>query len=913
MNFLSLASLVWTVITSSSILNAQSSPSGIIVITSPDEGSSIESGANSIVEWSLVPSASEPEYNVTLSCPDFDNVTTTTMYTIILFPIQSDYYGSCQFSVQSENYYTPDPLNVIVTQQISLLTPVSGETYPLSSPTINVQYVTAGNTTISGATLAANFSCESGTSSLDTFDVNPTSVNIPYTYPADSYGNCSLTAFSASESYLIAPNDPVYFFLKYNASFSDPPTELYILQDFNITIGTNPVTSGSAVSETITLGIFCNGNVLVPVQTFDPIVTNEQQTLTLDSAVQAGQCVLMPTIPSNVFTTDFYQNVTVSPVPIYFDESTVTEYLQPGNFSILVDSLIPNATGSFNITLNCTALLEPIGLPYTLGTIYDDAIPAEAYGNCTLNVTDLAFTLIPGPLMVAIQYVLGFDGVPSTVYINQPFNLTVNSTGTPPPLLTTQVQLICGGTVITDVWTDEIPLNQQVQLTVPPSVSPNSNCVLETVSSPNFVQAIFSPLSVQNVTLQIDLPDGSYYINGAPILINVTAVDFPDLRQDLNVSFVCGTEIDEVIPVVTGVQSSYTPVDAYGQCTFSIPTPPAGFSPPTPVDVTINWQLSIVSEPEIYVGIPFDIEVDPLVPSGLATNTTVKLCCDSSRVDFWDNVPFGQVVQLTTASNLSNYTDCYFRTASSNQYIIDASSSNLDVEKLTLNFDLPTDGETVVIPNNITVLVSTVPVTTPLPLLNITAQITCPNGLIDTGDSLQTNSLTSIIYDDSLYGACDITLINYPEFLNPPSVRNFSIKFGLEFVDPPTILRAGESFNVFIQTSYPPPAILGTTTLALICDSVLIQSWSLVNLDIQNTLQLSPSTSQFLNNCALSTPADDEYFITAFTPVVIEPITSPTGGKLYPITPEELAEFVSLLPTAPGIPLIPLTSNFEDL
>lgn len=131
----------------------------------------------------------------------------------------------------------------------------------------------------------------------------------------------------------------------------------------------------------------------------------------------------------------------------------------------------------------------------------------------------------------------------------------------------------------------------------------------------------------------------------------------------------------------------------------------------------------------------------------------------------------------------------------------------------------------------------------------------------------------------------------------------------LQFVDPPTNLKAGEAFTVFISASESVPSILEQTMLFLVCNEVLIQSWSMVELNLEKNLTLDSNTAPFLTNCFLKTPDDDEYYTEASTPVSVEPIDSPSGGNFYPITPEQLAEFISTLPTTPGNPFVPTSFN----
>lgn len=887
---------------------------GVITIDSPTSGNSYSAGSTINVQWTTNPTPSNNEsYTVSLQCGLDNYPSESTNLNLMNYLVPEDAFGACSLSVLSINYVTQTPVNLTVTQQVTLSTPQSDESFLLTSPIIDVNYVTSSNPDILGQTVTANFSCiDSATSENQIiFTLNP-SMAIPYNYPAGSYGKCSFKIVSASSTFLTYSPDPVFFYLKYETSLEVAST-LYMLQIFNITIQVSPTPVFPVSDAKITLGIYCGSNMTTPVQTFAPISINVVQTLELDQNVSAGSCTIKPTTTSDIFS-DFSEAVQVAPVPIYYDESTITSYIQPANFSINIGSNVTNAAGSFDLLLTCTAGITTI--TYTLGQVYDNDIPYDAYGDCEIALNNPAFTFstsAENPLAVSITYQLNIENYPKTIYTGQPFEFVVSTEGNPPLNLTTQVQLYCNSNLVPNLWPDSISLNKDTNLTVPAAFTPSSNCELKTVTSPNFIGATSDKFSIENVELQFDKPSVTEYKNGEEILVNVIAVSFPTLQGPLTVAFECGAFVDDPFDVDmnAAVPKSYLPpASAFGPCIFSISNPPIGFKSPAPVQVTISWQLLIEAPSTIYVGIPFDIEVDPSdVPTNLATETIVKLTCDNLVVDSWSAVPFGTKETLTTLITIQPSQNCVFSTNTSTNYILEATSGPVVLEKLSLAFDSPKDSEIVIIPDKVPIYVSTKPDISPMPEDDLTAVMAC--GTYDTQTTgLHANTQNYLDYDsDFFYGPCNLTLTDYPLNMNPASQVNFFLKFGLKFVDPPVAIQIGKFFNVFIESSVVPPSILGSTTVSLICDDVIIQNWGLINLNADNLLQVSPTGPKFLFNCFLSTPLNDVYMTTASTPVVYLSIDSPFGGVLSAISPEQVTQIIRNLTIYASDQFVPLTIN----
>ena len=186
--------------------------------------------------------------------------------------------------------------------------------------------------------------------------------------------------------------------------------------------------------------------------------------------------------------------------------------------------------------------------------------PNTSFGDCTLTVDPSSLLFVSSSSSsIIIEYQLSFLNAPAVIYVNQPFNITIQSSGVPPSNLTSNLYLNCGGSSAAATW-PSVPLNTLTSLTVPNSVSVNSGCAFETDSSPNFSQAT-SPVSVQFVSLQFSLPQAQSsltQVTNIPILL--VAVDWPYLNQLVNASIVCAdVSFSQLIEVTTNVQFDFPP------------------------------------------------------------------------------------------------------------------------------------------------------------------------------------------------------------------------------------------------------------------------------------------------------------------------------------------------------------------
>ena len=375
-----------------------------ILFYSPGNGALISAGTSPTIKLELVPSTlpPEPSYNVTLMCPNFPNVYVISNSTSVIFPISSERYGYCQFSAKSQNAQSSSPLDVIVTQSISLLSPVSGESYSSSLPTINVQYITLGNTSLSGGTVSANFTCGSLTQ-ITNFKVNPNQADVPYTYPSGANGICYLTVKSASPEYLAFSKTPVMFSLKSTSTveFSSPQG----IQNVNAGSDLEIQLSSTPAIDTFGVTLDCNNPSLDPVSLSIPSNTSMAQDFPIPTNYYGNNCtmsIISPLntfIPTNNLTLNIYQpiNVTLisssSTLPVNSNiqlklqavvqldlELTLVQVCGSNTTNYLVNSVnsIIEITPPLNYAGSCTFLSLANGL-YTASQVNQTVILKQSY------------------------------------------------------------------------------------------------------------------------------------------------------------------------------------------------------------------------------------------------------------------------------------------------------------------------------------------------------------------------------------------------------------------------------------------------------------------------------------------------------------------------------------------------------
>lgn len=710
-----------------------------------------------------------------------------------------------------------------------------------------------------------------------------------FSYSPELYGLCDLNVvdevFESSER-------PVSLDFVYQLSFVDPPTTLYANQNFTVEIeslGTPPVNLSST-----NLYLFCDGD---PTYEWKNVPLNSVESLQVPANLtESFNCTFFTegVLKFGVANT----TVNTSYIQLYFAQPAQIEFTQNGSFPIIVTSgSVPNPQGLVNVFFNCSA--NPVSsrnISINLNETVTFDYPLDAYGQCYLTVTTPGY-YPPTPKEVIIRFVLSYETLPSPIYVNQPFNITINSTGLPPSNLNTNLTLLCINPSQSYTWPD-LNFNEPYTLTIPTTLSPSNDCALATFGGPELIP-LFEPTHLYNVQLEFLEPIGGQNFNDSDVFIPllVAAVNFTSLQEEFNVSFVClqaGVESND-IPVTSWIEQNYTyPVNSFGNCSVSISSAPPGFNSPPSVPFNINWPLKISAVSDsLFIGQTFEIEITPVLPALLANSTSINLICDGQLNQTWTFVPFGQYVPLTLSTNLTNSTDCVLSSFSDNSYIIDANSNNFVLTKVSVIFDQPVINSTTTIPLSFPLNIST-PLNTSI---NVDIEVSLKCGSSLSVFPAVTNVPVDVSYDVEFDGPCSVEVVQAPSYFDLPLQNDtFYLKYALSFNNPPGYLMQNAFFYIEIDSSALPPVNMSTTNVSLICtvidsSTVVIETWLDVPFNQQSVLHLGPVPPS-ASACVLETFSDDDFFIQALTPVSIKMGAAPFGGDLTYITPEESKQFV---------------------
>ena len=214
----------------------------------------------------------------------------------------------------------------------------------------------------------------------------------------------------------------------------------------------------------------------------------------------------------------------------------------------------------------------------------------------------------------------------------------------------------------------------------------------------------------------------------------------------------------------------------------------------------------------------------------------------------WQNVPINQWATLTLSKTLSPSTNCYFETVTENTNVIDAISGPVSVNLIPIIFNSPQNSSTILIPANLTLLLTT-PVNTSISD-SLTIQMIC--GSASTNIVVNLNSELAYPYPEGFNGQCSLQVIDAPSYYLLPGIDYFYFKYDLEFLKPPTTIKIGRTFDIYVETANAiPVSPYQTTTLILRCQNTVIQVWNDVILNQKNTLQYDniPTSNPLPPNC----------------------------------------------------------------
>lgn len=724
-----------------------------------------------------------------------------------------------------------------------------------------------------------------------------TAVNSPSSFipTENAYGSCELKV--ASDDPIYVGTSSVVIQISYALTLINPPSVIYLNQSFDITIETIPSVPADLKTD---LELFCNG---IPQYNWINVPLNTLQTLLAPSTVSvSGPNCLLQTSGSPIFV-PASANVAVETLLLYFAEPATTSFTQP-------DVMIPikvstnsmqNPIGFVDISLVCGE--DDLSFPVDINEETSIDIPSDIIGPCTLTATSDIYT-VPSPVTLAINVILTITDSPPVVFVNHDFNITIESNGNTE--ITPTLQLLCSGSVVTS-WPNQ-QVNTPLTLLVPTTVSQNSDCSFITAPALYEILSAPAPVNVKNVDLIFVQPVEGTFEQTESVTIQVDANPFPETLQEINVTWTCSSAgFSEQLPMITTEsQTIPIPSSVFGPCTLSVNPPPAGFNSPIPATFNVLWQLDFgFYQKTLYLTQSFSVLIEPILPVDLATSTSVTLVCDGLVMESWFNVPFGQLTELELDGTVPPSTNCLLQTNTDNPYVLEATSGQVTVNKVSMTIEMPSDGEIVPSPERFDLLVSTATNTSIVYASN--AKLTCGNAtkLIP----FVTNEITSVDYDEHFYGKCIISVPTVASYFNPPADVNIFIKFVLEFAKAPQSIKIGQTFLLEVIGQGSVPEAIAFTNIDLHCYGEIVQSWNQIPLGVPEVFTLDGSFPPS-NQCFFRTSGNEIDFIQAESPVAISFIPSPLGGELFFISRADIEKFAKSISSSFSTLWMEITNNY---
>ena len=714
------------------------------------------------------------------------------------------------------------------------------------------------------------------------------------------YGLCMIIINSDDP---IFQGPPVFFEISYQLSFGTVPAAIYVNQSFVISIDTI-----SVVPSNLTTNLYLNCSNQIEYAWID-LPLNENLTLTAPAQfTTSGLDCVFQTESAPVFDAAeqpvFFENLKLYFVdPVY--NSDYYQQNQTGiELAVNVSTIsMLNPVGYINATLQCISgfksdLILDINVEQTVD------LPADVIGVCVLTPI---YSIYDGPKTIVFNVFvnLTLTSVPSTIYVGQNFSLTIESSGTSD--ITATVQLFCDSTLATE-WPSQ-PVNTPLNLTIPDTLTPSTNCYLTTKPDDFQVPAPNVNVVLSNLQLKFVLPTQTNYNQTDQISIELIAEEMPTLVQNVTVLLFCASPpVNLFIATNTSeITTIDVPQDAKGLCLLSVPAPPPGFNQPNPVTlpIYIYWNLTLSDYPStIYTGQNFNITINPAVP--MTPPARLYLNCGGIIDQTWSNVPLNSTVELSVFPTLSPSSGCYFETLMPDPYIINAQSTTISLEKIPMFIDPPVNNQNITIPNSFALNITT-PTNTSIAYQN-QALLTC--GLSVLNIDFTTNLVQTISYNDTFYGPCTISVPLVSPAYEAPTAVNIYLKFNLLFVKAPNQIVIGEKFQVEIDGVGNVPQSLAMTNLTLVCGGAVVQTWEDIPFGLPTILTVRPDVP-YAGVCEFVTAANDDYFNQTESPVLVTYIPSPFGGNMFYISPEQQTIFVQSVTVAPSTGIIDLT--FENI
>lgn len=422
----------------------------------------------------------------------------------------------------------------------------------------------------------------------------------------------------------------------------------------------------------------------------------------------------------------------------------------------------------------------------------------------------------------------------------------------------------------------------------------------------------FLKFSTASLYFQIPANSGDYPVNSQ--VAAIVSSTQPGLSEIGTITQNCKGDI-VTLPAELNIPTIFNlPFNFIGQCFYT-----ADFSPLSPpaqvyIDVMMSVQITEPATPPSFVvaaGESFDVKLATAPFTTTQPNFEVQLDCGIPGVlpasqNISANLAVGTPFSVPQTFYGSN---CLLRVLDFTYKYLSTNIASIIVTE-QLEFTSPNDNSTSIVPDPITVYLST---GQSLLVTNVTARLECAESKNGIDFSMRTSTNEVVSISSEFYGNCSLSVPNPPEYLIAPTSVYFNRVFGSTFLKAPSTLVIGNPFQVEIGASRDvanPPGV--KFSLEIYCNSSEpVYKWNeFIDLYVLKTF-VTPISLLPYPNCTLQAIPQVDFFLPAETNVSVKYISSPFGGDLYPITREETQSFLKSI-YAPGDQWRRLTRSFFE-
>lgn len=339
--------------------------------------------------------------------------------------------------------------------------PRNGEQFEVNQPYF-VEYFS-----FTGYPVELTQTCGQNTEFFEITNLTPFLLSPPNNY----IGNCGLTTADGGSVGI-----KFYGTVSFSSPVQSPQETAAAGTSIEVVLNINPSNGGLL----FTVQLDCNNPYFGPV-TASYIDFQTSIQFPIPEYFYGTNCVFsVPSLPQN-FQMINPQTATITVTqPLTIISPTSGEVsLYPEPLEILVQGGSPGIQAPITVLVDCQDAGVSNEFDITSSVISNEDFDSRFFGSCSLEVIDAPAYFVIGPsVSFSRKFEVGFEVVPSTLYIGAPFAVKIVANGSPPSIPLETVYLFLGsGNTALQIW-ENVPIDTLTQLQVSLDLVPQNDLLL---------------------------------------------------------------------------------------------------------------------------------------------------------------------------------------------------------------------------------------------------------------------------------------------------------------------------------------------------------------------------------------------------------------------------------------------------